>query len=42
MKKLRKEVTDQKPWIQRKGSGREGKEAWWKACELAEPMKLTS
>ena len=30
-----------KPWIYRKRSGKEGKEAWWKACELGEPMQWT-
>ena len=30
-----------KLWIHRKQSGREGKLAWWKACELGEPMQWT-
>ena len=30
-----------KPWIHRKRSGRKGKEAWWKVCELGEPMQST-
>ena len=30
-----------KPWIHIKHSGREGKEAWWKACDLGEPMQWT-
>ena len=30
-----------KPWIHRKHSDRESKKAWWKACELGEPMQWT-
>ena len=43
MKELgkRSNISKTKPWIHRKHFGKEGKETWWKAWELEEPMQWT-